>query len=790
MTKPTVLMLTVTLAWTVHAAGGSARISVDADKVVGGIDERIYGHFLEHIFHSVNGGLWGELVWDRSFESPAGGRGWSIEDGCLVQEGHDSNVRRLFGDRKWTDYDFTLEARKTDGSEGFLVIFRETSRDDFYWVNLGGWGNKTHALERGVKGQGRWGRIGPARPGRIEAGRWYRIRVRCEGPRIQVFLDGRQLLDFTDKAHPHLRGRVGVGTWRTSARFRNLKVTSLDGKVLFRGLPGGAAPAPRPFGWIAYGKGEFRRGRDSPLNGETCQLVAPVGGEAGIQQTPFCIRKGQAYHGSLWARGRARRLVVRLLDGERKLADIALGVPAPNWRKFAFTLRPAASADNATLQVGVAGGGEVWIDQVSLMSESAKKAGGFRPDLLKAVADLRPPVIRWPGGCFASFYRWKDGTGPQHKRVKYPRTIWDDQDVNSFGTDEFVAMCRRVGSEPLIVVNIGMHDSPAKRDQYCREACEWVEYCNGPAASKWGKLRAANGHPEPYGVKCWEIDNEVWRLKPAEYTRVVKQFVAAMKKVDPSIVVAACGSGQLGRNWGAGDAEVIAECAGIIDYLSVHHYESAARFASGPAVAERFLRGLGRTIAKSSNPKLGLYVSEWNAQSTDWRTGLYCGGILNVFERCGDVVGMAGPALFLRHASARSWDNAFINFDHRTWFPAPNYVVMKLWRDHYAPHRLAMAGELSGLNAVATKSADGKTIHVKVVNPTGEDVDVRIEVTGGFQAGEVGMELVAPGSLSARNSLEDPRAVRAGRGKVWTDGRAIKAVLPRWSAAVVTIRGR
>ena len=79
---------------------------------------------------------------------------------------------------------------------------------------------------------------------------------------------------------------------------------------------------------------------------------------------------------------------------------------------------------------------------------------------------------------------------------------------------------------------------------------------------------------------------------------------------------------------------------------------------------------------------------------------------------------IGGPALFLRHVSASGWDNAFVNFDHRTWFPAPNYVVMKLWRDHYAPQRIALEGQTEPLNAVATKSADGKTLYVKAVNPS------------------------------------------------------------------------
>ncbi|MGB2822557.1 MAG: family 16 glycoside hydrolase, partial [Phycisphaerae bacterium] len=307
------------LAATVH--GGEASISIDAGKVVGRIDEKIYGHFLEHIFHSVNGGLWGEMVWGRSFERGPGGGNWLVEDGCLVQKDLGENVRLLLGDTKWGDYEFTLEARKDRGAEGFLVIFRAAGEDDFYWYNLGGWGNRTHALERGVKGQGRWGRVGQPRAGQIETGRWYRIRARCEGPRLQVFLDDEQVLDFTDSTHPHLRGRVGVGTWRTSARYRKLKVASLDGKVLHEGLPKVVSSPSVARGWTTYGEGRFRWSSDDPLNCEHCQMVCPAGGEAGLQQAPFCIRKGETYHGSLWARGRADGLIVRLLDGPKPIAS-------------------------------------------------------------------------------------------------------------------------------------------------------------------------------------------------------------------------------------------------------------------------------------------------------------------------------------------------------------------------------------------------------------------------------------------------------------------------------------
>jgi alpha-L-arabinofuranosidase len=635
--------------------GEELSLTLHPERVLNQVDEKVYGHFLEHIYHSVNGGLWGELIWNRSFEENDAGQ-WEVGDGCVVQKSLAADQRLTFGNPDWEDYEFTLEAFKTGGNEGFLVLFRVRNEKDFYWCNLGGWGNKWHSLERGRSGESRWHAVGPRVDGGIESGRWYRIKVRCEGLHFSVWLDDRLLIDFTD-AEGHRSGMVGVGTWATQAKFRHLEVTSLDGK----------------------------------------------------------------------------------------------------------------------------------------MPESWKQSGGFRPDLLDAIGELRPPLIRWPGGCFASAYRWKDGIGPQHERGVYPRPIWDDLDVNSFGTDEFVAMCRRVNAQPLIVVNIGTKrwTGEVEREAFLQEVCDWIEYCNGPPDSKCGKIRAANGHPQPYHVRYWEIDNETWHMGAEAYAEAVCEFAPAMRKADPSVKLAACGSagygdGDRGLAW---NQTIIDRCAELVDYLSIHHYENPSRFEQGPRAYEAFFRKTAELIAGSKNPKLKIYVSEWNAQSTDWRTGLYCGGLLNAFERCGDVLEMGGPALFLRHVSATAWDNAFVNFDNRTWFPAPNYVVMKLWREHYQPLRIELSGDPGPLNAVATKSEDGRSLCLKAVNPSKGAVSVSLEIPGGFAAGETAMQLVAPGTLDARNTLEAPDAVSAKPSRAAIDGHAVRFEMPPLSAAVVTIAG-
>jgi alpha-N-arabinofuranosidase len=397
------------------------------------------------------------------------------------------------------------------------------------------------------------------------------------------------------------------------------------------------------------------------------------------------------------------------------------------------------------------GSNTILIDQISVMPKSWLANGGFRPDLLNAIADIKPPVVRWPGGCFASAYRWKDGIGPQEKRQAYPFSIWDDRDVNSFGTDEFIAMCRRTGSEPLIVINIGTPGWNARRTpesvgiDWVQEACDWLEYCNGPATSKWGKLRAENGHPEPYNVKYWEIDNEI-ESPVEEYIAALKKFIPALKKIDPSIKIIACGSWRGNRErW---DNTLVNEVGELFDYLSFHQYDDPNTFKDGPGKLERYFLSLGEVIKNSPNKHIRVFDSEWNAQSTDWRTGLYCGGMLNVFERCGDVVEMAAPALFLRHNVATAWDNAFINFDNKSWYPAPNYVVMKLWREHYAPIRIGIVGDAKGLNVVATKSEDGKTLYLKAVNSTLESCSVTLNT--GSDVTDAALKLVTTGSLNAR----------------------------------------
>ena len=778
----------------VAAAGWTAAPPADLvytvapDRVLNRIDERIYGHFLEHIYHSCNGGLWGEIVWNRSFEDGIAG-GWRIADGEVAQRSTAADQRLVFGDPAWTDYELSFEAQKTGGAEGFLVLVRARGPKEFYWANLGGWSNERHQFEKCTPSRERQGGVGPSIRGAIETGRWYRVKVRCEGARIRAWLDDNPLLDFTDP-DPIRSGAAGIGTWETRARFRNLKVTATDGRILFEGLPAPEAATFAARNWTTFGPGRVTLESGGGANAEAYARIrgAPGAAESGLRQSNVCVRAGDALRGSIWIRGAAPKgVVARLTANDKVLAETTVPVPAGDaWTEVPLSLTPSVGANSALLEIAAADAADLSMDQVSLMPASAAAVGGFRPDLLKAIADLHPPVIRWPGGCYAEEYRWKDGIGPQAARGPFPKSMWDDRDVNSLGTDEFVDLCRRTGAEPLIVINTGRFDRETPRAAYLQETLDWMEYCNGPADSPWGAIRARNGHPDPYRVKLWEIDNETWEVPVEGYIEIVKEFAPAMRRAHPDVTLLACGgdSARLDSH-GHWDPKLIEACADCFDVLSIHHYESPKRFADGPPVDERWYRDLQALIAKSRNPALKLFVSEWNAQSTDWRTGLYAGGILNTFERCGDVVAIASPALFLRHVSARAWDNALINFDACGWFPAPNYVVMKLWRDAYAPERIAVDGPSEPLNLVATRAADGRVI-VKAVNPSDTPAAVVVRVAGGTVK-SAALTLVAPGSLDARNTLADPAAIAARPGEADVKDGAARFTLPPLSAGIAVL---
>ena len=757
------------------ASAQTVSLTVNTGAVLHGIDEKIYGQSLEPVYHSVNGGLWGDVVWNRSFEETLTEGAWKVAGGVLEAAAGNADSRFRIGDENWRDYDLTVDAVRPAGN-GVLALAVRSSGNANYALSLGGAdGFVVTRTANNPETRRSETKVLQTAAGQIESQHWYRVRVKVEATRLQVWLDGKVLFDLSATGGP-ASGQALLGVRGGSASFANLSVQSAGGAPLLTGVPTAARH------WYAAGAGETALDTDLPLNGRQAIRMVSHDADSGIEQPGYAVRAGDALRGSLWLSGAGPGLVVRLVDGDKVLAQQMVDAPGTEWKEFPLLLNPTGTSGNATLRILARAHSDVKLDQVSLMPDSYRANGGFRPDLTQAVAALRPPIIRWPGGAFGGNYKWKDGIGPQSKRVG--RDGRDEWDPLSFGVDEFLAFARKVGAEPVIVIPVSARNQ-AERAAMIQDAVDFVAYCNGRPDSAWGKVRAQNGHPEPYRVKYWEIDNGFWNLPPGDYAEALGQFVPAMQKVDPAIRTIATSSRQIDLPGQDGVLALIGNTARLVDYVSVQHYEYPERTAEGTEVA-KFWRSLEEEIAQSKNPRLKLFVSGWKTQTADWVAGLYAGGILNAMERDA-AVGMAAPALLLRHVSAPPADNALINFDQSSWFPSPDYAVMKLYRDHFAPDLLQIAGNPGDLNATATRTTDGEKIYLKLVNAREQAVSVEVALRGDFPLMTASMQLVAPDSLAARNTLEQPAAVQVVEGKVERAGMSARFSLPRWSVAVVTL---
>lgn len=802
-------------------------INIASGAPVGIIDQKIYGQLFEHIYFSADGGLWGEMIAQRSFEpeqyhgiTPRAGffDGWYEDDDNVLHSptlfeqpvplvSVDGDNYIISTDMKWRSYKLSRHMW-SGGYADMSVEFKNYTADKSYrfrihdpqYESSNPWNqqqqpkNASFAIEQ-EKETEQVGRDGKARivpvwepvasvavkPGQIDGiNVWHNLRVHCSGRNVTVYWDGKQVLKYGNLDNSMRRHDIAFTVNYTEAQYRNILITSADRKkVYLDGMPEAVRIPDVAPQWKSFGNGMFEMVKGDAVNMKYSQKITAGVEPSGVMQGPFAIRKGESYSGSVWAKGDGEAvLTLSLKSGTKDVVSHVIGKPDAGWKKYEFVLEAGEFEGDANLAIA-SQGGMLQVDQVTMMSRSAIEIGGFRPDIYKAVEELAPTNLRWPGGGYAAQYRWKWGIGPQEERVRWPHLMWMNYDQNSFGTDEFIQLCRQINSEPVIVVRIGFDRPESERAMILQEACDWLAYCNEPATGRWGSRRAANGHPEPYNVKYWEIDNEMWEYGIEKYEATVREFSTALRKVDPGIKIIVCG---FGLNI---DKEFFARSGSYFDYASLHHYERENGYADGPARLAAQYDQYAEMIAACPNPNIKLYISEWNLQSIDWRTGLFAGGFLNVCEQR-PVVEMGAAALFIRRTDAPEWNNAFINFDYKGVFVAPNYVVTKLWYDNFSKYRLAHTGETGRLSVVTTLSDNGKNVIVKVVNPTEDTYELTIEGDWKSLTG-AGYEFVAPGSLSAANSMESPDAVSRARKEIVPEGNSVTLTIDPISVGVLTL---
>jgi len=449
------------------------------------------------------------------------------------------------------------------------------------------------------------------------------------------------------------------------------------------------------------------------------------GTEAGISQDGLALVNGKAYAGELvLASDPGVEVTIRIAGDSGGSAELFTITPGQQFKTYPFQFVTRWASDNARLEIVGKGKGAFRIGAASLMPSD--NIDGWRRDVVELLKELGSPIYRWPGGNFVSGYNWRDGVGDRDTRPPRQNPAWTGIEPNDVGIHEFMDLMAMIGAKPYVSLNTGLGT--------VKEAVDEVEYCVGSTNTPMGKLRADNGHPDPFPVAWWAVGNEMfgqWQLGHMPLTAYVKKHndvVDAIRRVAPAAHVVAVGS------VGAWDEGILAGSADHMDLISEHTYrkELADVDAHSRQLADDIdriasaHRTYRKTIPALTGANVGIAMDEWN-----YWYGPYVYGELGVQYHLKDALGIArGLHAFFRNSDIYYMANYAQTVNVigaiKTSRTAATFdttgLVLELYRHHYGSTPVAVTGDGGKLDVAAALAEDGKALTVAVVNPT-PDVD-------------------------------------------------------------------
>lgn len=457
------------------------------------------------------------------------------------------------------------------------------------------------------------------------------------------------------------------------------------------------------------------------------------------------------------------------------------------------------------------------------MGENNRKiphTNGIRNDVVNALKKLKIPNLRWPGGCFADTYHWKDGIGSKNKRPKIVNVWWGGvTEDNSFGTHDFLNMCELLGTEPYLAANVGSGT--------VQELIDWVQYVNFNGESPMTTLRKQNGRDKPWNVKFWGVGNEAWgcggNMRPEYYADIYRKYATFMTgwSNDVGIFRIASGASSGDYNW----TEVLMKNIplNMVSGLALHHYAVIEWSKKGPAIdftEDQYFTTMQRAlhmeelVTKHSEimdkydplKKVALVVDEWGGwydvetgtnpgflyQQNSMRDAMIAGVTLNIFHNHADRVRMANLAQTINVLQA------VILTKEEKMIITPTYHVMEMFNVHQdaqllklqfnSPDYIHGNSKLPAISASASLDSLNR-MHISLVNiDPSKSHDVTIQVRGNDYKSITG-RILQSDKLQDHNSFEQPEKVLP---KSFTSARLIsnhiQVTIPPFSVIVLELK--
>ena len=567
---------------------------------------------------------------------------------------------------------------------------------------------------------------------------------------------------------------------------------------------------PQSFmGWTTFGNVKLMHDGPFERNPHYVRLGDPghAHKRTGIENEGFfgvSVKKDADYRFSVWARGENQKIKIEIIDnssmGETQvLVAKNLEINSKDWKQYEVILKAPVTEAKAHLRIFLASPGTVDLEHVSLFPVDTWKGrkNGLRKDLVEALRDIKPGVFRFPGGCIVegtdleTRYNWKNTVGPVENRplnenrwhYTFPHRFFPDYfQTYGLGFYEFFLLSEEIGAEPLPVLSCGLacqfqneseeaHVKVCDLGSYIQDALDLIEFANGDVNTKWGKLRAEMGHPEPFNLKFIGIGNEQWG---PEYPEHLKPFVEAIRKAYPDMnIIGSSGPNSEGEQFDY----LWPEMAKLkVDLVDEHFYRPEKWFLAEGMRYDKYDRKGPKVFA-------GEYAchgrgKKWN----HFNAALLEAAFMTNIERNADIVHMATYAPLFAHVEGWQWRPDMIWFDNLKSVRTCSYYVQQLYSHNKGTNVVPLTMDKKpvggqegqdGLFASAVWDNDTKEYIVKVINTSDKAQPVTLDFKGLKKKNKLtnGKCITFHSdNLDADNTVDNPNVVLPKESKVSIEG--------------------